>query len=231
MSIDLSQIEIRVLGVLMEKALTQPATYPMTLNAIVLGANQKQNRDPVMECTESQVASAVYELERRQLVTQAAAAAGARANRFAHNVVERLHWDRRAQAIMAELMLRGAQTGGELRSRASRMTPFPDLPSVTVTLQELTSGDPLYVEELPREPGKSANRFRHLLTPATSPPADRPQAGDEAANEPAPSLALLSERLGKLEAQVARLAQLVEGCEVGGGDGNESSGVADSARV
>jgi len=206
MGLKLNDHELRVLGVLLEKSLTQPDNYPLTLNAIVLGANQKQNRDPVLELTESEVAAALHSLETRQLVQYASTSPGARANRFKHNVVETLHWDRREQAVMAELMLRGRQTPGELRARASRMTPFADLESVAATLAALGSGDPPFVEELPREPGRSANRFRHLLsaTDAPAPAVCEPEGGGSA---PEPALA---ERVARLEALVARLEETVE---------------------
>lgn len=210
--LQLDTIELRVLGVLMEKALTTPAAYPLTLNAIVQGANQKQNREPVMALTEGAIAAAVHQLERRQLVAQAPPSPGARANRFQHCVVDRLHWDRREQAIMAELMLRGRQTGGELRTHAARMANFPDMAGVMATLQGLMSSEPPYVEELPREPGRSANRFRHLLAEdeAGATAASAGSAGEtESAAPDAPSAAAdlsLVKRVERLEAQVTRLS-------------------------
>jgi uncharacterized protein YceH (UPF0502 family) len=166
--IQLSETEIRVLGVMIEKSLTQPGAYPMTINSILLGANQLQNRDPVVEYSEAQVATALGDLIRKKLAAQAPPEPGARANRFAHRAVEEFHWDRREQAIMAELLLRGRQTAGELRSRASRMTPFADIAAVLTTLEELQRREPRFVEELSREPGRSANRFRHLLSSSTA---------------------------------------------------------------
>ncbi len=159
----LTEIELRVLGVLIEKSLAVPTGYPMTLNSVVLGANQKQNREPVTEYTETDVSRTLHTLQVKNLVKLAAPAASARANRFQHNVVEVFHWDKREQAIMAELMLRGRQTPGELRTHASRMTPLDDLPAVLAVLDALSKTQPPYVEELPREPGRSANRYRHLL--------------------------------------------------------------------
>ncbi len=159
----LNETEIRLLGVMIEKSLTQPAGYPMTLNAITHGANQLHNRDPVTQYSENDMSAALRTLQHKKLVAQAPPSPGARANRFEHKVVEVFHWDRRDQAVMAELMLRGRQTAGELRSRASRMTALQDIESVTAILQGLKSHDPPFVDELPREPGRSANRFRHLL--------------------------------------------------------------------
>ena len=224
MALTLDDVELRVLGVLIEKALTQPGGYPLTLNALLLGANQKQNRDPVVAYAEADVARAVHSLERKQLVKQAAPAASARVNRFAHNVLDRLHWDRREQAIMAELMLRGRQTGGELRTRASRMIRLEDVPAVLAVLAALGESDPPYVQELPREPGRSANRFRHLLSDTSAheaPPTDTvPAAGlvtvtDMDAPAPAsPSVVQtandLADRVKRLEGRVDELSRLVD---------------------
>ena len=150
----------------------------------------------------------------------------ARSNRFEHNVVERFHWDRREQAVMAELMLRGRQTAGELRTRASRMTPIPDLPAALAILTALAAYETHFAEELSREPGRSTTRFRHLLgeapaahedssiadqaeTPlqdavATAPatPADTPRSDAEPGN--------LADRVAALESKVAELSRTVE---------------------
>lgn len=112
MALTLDDAEQRILGVLMEKCLSQPGSYPLTLNMIVLGANQKQNRDPVVEFPERELARALHSLQTRNLVGQARSAIGARANRFEHRVVEQLGWDRREQAVMAELLLRGRPDRG-----------------------------------------------------------------------------------------------------------------------
>ncbi len=224
MALIFSEIELRLLGVMMEKSLSNPAGYPLTLNAAVLGANQKQNRDPVINHAESDIAKAMHGLQQKNLARQASPLPGARANRFEHTVIERFRWDRREQAIMAELILRGRQTVGELRTRAARMTPFPDLAAASTTLAALAAYDPPQVEELAREPGRSANRFRHLLgtnetpetsaAPATTEQAQRPPVSDEV--DPhidmpiaAPSLEPNSDRLEELEARVGRLERLV----------------------
>lgn len=209
---ELSETEIRVLGVLIEKSLTQAGSYPLTLNAVVLGANQKQNRDPVQEHPEAEIAKALYDLQQRNLVRHAPPAPGARVNRFEHNVVERFHWDRREQAIMAELMLRGRQTAGELRTRASRMAPLHDLEAVSAVLAALATADPPFVEELPREPGRSANRFRHLLStaPLDLGPSSASAGGEPAVPDTRHADAELAGRVTRLEETVARLADVVE---------------------
>ena len=213
----LNDIQQRVLGVLMEKSLTQPDSYPLTLNSILLGANQKQNREPVLELNEREISEALRGLELKQLVSQAPPAIGARAVRFRHHVVERFQWDRREQAVMAELLLRGLQTPGELRTHASRMTPFGELDAVVMTLNGLRNRESPFVEELAREPGRSANRFRHLLSAAGPPksqdagtvqvPAEM-SGTSEAAGTEEPTLA---QRVARLEESLARLeARLAE---------------------
>ncbi len=163
MSEQFSAEELRVLGVLIEKALTTPDAYPLTLNAIVAGCNQKQNRNPVLELDEGTVSRTTRTLRNKRIMEQAPPMPGARANRFQHLATEHFHWDRRELAIMAELMLRGPQTPGELRSRAGRMTPFQDVQSVVAIVDGLAGGETPFVKKLPREPGRSANRYCHLL--------------------------------------------------------------------
>jgi len=225
MKLDLNDIELRVLGVLIEKRHTTPDAYPLTINAIVSGCNQKQNRDPVMSVTDGEVARALQTLEHKGLAHQAPPEPGARANRFQHTVVEKLHWDKREQAVMAELILRGRQTPGELKTRASRMTSLPDVPAVLHVLTELSRHDQQFVTELPREPGRSANRFTHLIgtdaaaaASAANPPAT--EAGSTTvASTPATIAAAgagespterLVGRLAALEARVTALEQRLD---------------------
>ncbi|MCK4658221.1 MAG: YceH family protein [Phycisphaerae bacterium] len=161
----LSAEQRRVLGVLIEKSLTTPEYYPMTLNAIVAGCSQKSNRHPVASYAESDVGRVLYELMEMRLVCQASSAHGARANRFEQRTHEELDWNRRHRALMAELLLRGPQTVGELRTRSARMVPLPDLQAVASVLEELEGMDPPLVRVLPRQPGKSAIRYDHTLYP------------------------------------------------------------------
>lgn len=216
----LHDTELRVLGVLIEKSLTQPGGYPMTMNAIVSGANQKQNREPVLELSEGEIAKALYSLGQKRFVEQAPPSAGARVNRFGHRVVERVSWDRREQAVMAELILRGHQTPGELRTRGGRMASIPDMAAVMSILQDLSSGERGFVEELPRVPGRSATRYRHLLAsgsvrenagseasrPATAVPDVLSVRADDADDaDLAQRVAVLEERLSGLEERLTRL--------------------------
>lgn len=224
----LGEIELRVLGVLLEKAMTTPGSYPMTLNALVVGANQKQNRDPVTDHSEADVARALHSLILAGLVREAPPPHGARANRFVHNVVEKLHWDPREQALMAELILRGRQTAGELRAHASRMTAFPDMHGVHAILNGLMGGETPFVEELRREPGRSANRYRHLLgegaevvSPAALPSPSQEDTYHESVDRSSPAdVEALLDRVSTLESQVEQLTGLIEELrkEVGGLD-------------
>lgn len=208
----LSEAELRVLGVMIEKSLAHPAGYPLTANAITQGCNQKQNRDPIVGYTEAEVLQTLQRLGAKDLSRQASPAPGARVYRFEHCVVVQFHWDRREQAVMAELILRGRQTAGELRARASRMTAFNDLPAVGATLQALMGHDPPFVEELPREPGRPANRFRHLLSAnerCVDPTASEPRTG-EGVPAAGGTVASLPERVTNLEVEVAKLARIVD---------------------
>lgn len=201
----LTPLQRRVLGVLIEKSLTQPDSYPMTLAAVTTGCNQRSNRDPVMSVTESDVGKAVWELQGKRLVAQADPARGSRVNRFRHDVETTLNWSARDRAIMAELLLRGPQTPGELRTRASRMTPLESVTYVGELLVELSRRDPPMVRELPRGPGQSASRFAHTLYPEDEP---LPSVGPTflAASEAAP---LEPDRADALEQRIAALEDAV----------------------
>ncbi len=205
----LTPLQRRVFGVLIEKSLSQPDYYPMTLNAITAACNQKQNRNPVMECTEGEVARAVHELEGLALVRMADVSAGARANRFRHLADTALNWDRPQQAVLAELLLRGPQTIGELRGRASRMSASLDsIEVVTNVLRDLASRETPVVVELEREPGKSATRWSHLLYPdSEAPQVHRAPEGGLVAAPAHPVPAELEERLARLEHSVAALTE------------------------
>ncbi|MGQ9651982.1 MAG: YceH family protein [Phycisphaerae bacterium] len=183
MSLTLDALERRVLGVLMEKSLTQPEYYPMTPNAIVAGCNQKNNRDPEMKLDEESVLRTLESLRARNLVTLVLPAPGARSQRYRHNIEATFGWSRRQQAIITELLLRGPQTPGELRSRCARMFEFESLDALMTALNSLSKGesDPPFVAAMPREPGQSATRYTHLLYPedeapptAATSPTDRP---------------------------------------------------------
>ena len=155
---------------LIEKQLSQPQYYPLTLNALVNGCNQKSNRDPTMELDEATVYDTLEELRGRDLISRVLAGAGSRTDRFRHDLGRTVGWQTPQLAIMAELLLRGPQTVGELRSRCARMHPFASIDAVAETLESLAGGDSPAVTAMPREPGRSAIRHRHLLYEAGEAP-------------------------------------------------------------
>jgi uncharacterized protein YceH (UPF0502 family) len=183
----LSLLQTRVLGVLVEKQLTVPDTYPLTLNAVGAGCNQKSSRDPVIEASEDEVQSAIDQLKSLSLVMESS---GGRAMRYAHNVQRVLQVPAQAVAILAVLMLRGPQTAGELRIHTERLHRFSDISAVEGFLAELAArpGGALVVE-LPRQAGARETRWAHLLSGApqvsatteAAPAPDRVAVGEIAA--------------------------------------------------
>ena len=159
----LSEVETRVLGSLVEKELTTPDYYPLSLNALLNACNQKSNRDPVMNLNENSVSQALRSLDKEGLAGRADGMDN-RVTKFEHRLQEAFNFDRREIAILCELLLRGPQTPGELRSRADRMHPFDDLGQVQSTLQRLAQREPPLVKMLPRQPGTKESRYAHLLS-------------------------------------------------------------------
>ena len=159
----LTEVETRVLGSLVEKELTTPDYYPLSLNALVNACNQKSNRDPTMNLNEDAVSQALRSLEKEGLAGPADGMDN-RVTKFEHRLQEAFNFDRREIAILCELLLRGPQTPGELRSRAERMHPFDDLGQVQSTLQRLAQREPPLVKMLPRQPGTKEARYAHLLS-------------------------------------------------------------------
>jgi uncharacterized protein YceH (UPF0502 family) len=198
--ITLTPDEARVLGVLIEKSLTTPNQYPLSLNAVVDGANQKSNRDPVLNMTEDQAFDALESLRAKQLVVRVDQM-GARVHKFKHAGVEVLHARTAEVAILAELLLRGPQTLGELRGRASRMQPMESLERVRDMIRALSERPEPYVKELPPAPGSRAERYVQLLCPDLH-PVDAPVGATAAAAVDGYSL---SDRVEKLEAEVESL--------------------------
>lgn len=203
----LSPVEARVLGVLAEKQRTVPDTYPMTLNALLAGCNQKTSRDPVMEVTEPQLQQA---LESLRGMTLAIESSGGRVLRYEHNMERVLQIPSQSAALLAVLMLRGPQTAGELRINCDRLHKFTDISAVEAFLRELAERPAgALVVELARQPGARENRWTHLLCGAPAPE-------QYAASAPAPSgshdtseLAALKSRVEALEAGMAGLQELV----------------------
>jgi uncharacterized protein YceH (UPF0502 family) len=159
----LNEVEVRVLAALWEKEITTPDYYPLSLNALVNACNQKSNRDPVMNLDEDAVRGALRTLDDNSL-SRSISAANSRVTKYEHRLQEAFNFDRREAAIFCELLLRGPQTPGELRSRAERMHHFDDLSEVQSALQRLMNREPSLVKVLPRQPGTKESRYIHLLS-------------------------------------------------------------------
>jgi uncharacterized protein YceH (UPF0502 family) len=203
----LSEVETRVLGSLVEKELTTPEYYPLSLNALVNACNQKSNRDPLMKLDENAVSQALRSLDKQGLAGPADAMDN-RVTKFEHRLQEAFNFDRREVAILCELLVRGPQTPGELRSRAERMHHFDDLGQVQSTLQRLAQREPPIVMMLPRQPGTKEARYAHLLSgaPQTDAQTDPPEAAMSAAREAGVTHSDPDgERITRLENEIAAL--------------------------
>jgi len=195
----LSEIETRVLGSLVEKELTTPEYYPLSLNALVNACNQKSNRDPVMTLDEDAARDALRSLEKKGLAGPADNMVS-RVSKYEHRLQEAYNFTRHETAVLAELLLRGPQTPGELRSRADRMHKFDDLGIVLTTLRKLMEREPPLAKLLPRQPGTKEARYAHLLSgDVTVAPAET------SAEVVVTSSAGIGERLSRLEDQVETL--------------------------
>ena len=208
-AIQLSQLETRILGSLIEKEVTTPEYYPLTLNALLAACNQKNNRAPVLTLDEETLARGIYSLQEKHLM-ESFAGANARVLKYRERLTGRLTLAPDDRAILCELMLRGPQTLGELRSRAARMHPFNTLEEVQATLDRLAawSCGPL-IAELPRQPGHKEARVVHLL-------GDQPPATEIFQTDPPPPAAVAAvmgeaSRLAALETRVASLEDEITG--------------------
>jgi uncharacterized protein len=159
----LNEMEARVLGALLEKEITTPDYYPLSLNSLVNACNQKSNRDPVMNVEEDSVRDALRSLQDNSLV-RSVSAVDSRVTKYEHRLQEAFNFDRREAALFCELLLRGPQTTGELRTRAERMHPFDDLSEAQSALQRLMNREPPLVKVLARQPGTKESRYMHLLS-------------------------------------------------------------------
>jgi len=200
----LSPIEARVLATLMEKARTVPDSYPLTLNSLMLGCNQKTSRDPLMDLTEADVAAALESLREASLVHETS---GGRTTRYTHNFQRGVGVPEQSAVLLGLLMLRGPQTAAELRLNSERWYKFADVSSVEGFLEELQyrsedKGGPLTVK-LPRAPGAREQRWAHLLCG----PVDMtsPVTGQQAAAH-----GTTADRLERLETEVAELRAILE---------------------
>lgn len=211
----LSLLETRVLGVLVEKANTVPDIYPLSLKALTAGCNQKNNRDPLMQATEAEVQAAIDALRPLSLIIESS---GSRVMRYAHNIGRVMKLPDPEVAVLAALMLRGPQTPGELRINTERLHRFLDLGALEAALQALAAraeadGSPLTVQ-LPRAPGSREQRWAHLLsgpvevTTAQPPAVSGPEAAP--AGVSGAEIAALKAQVAGLAAETAELRVLVE---------------------
>jgi len=201
----LTPLEARVLGVLVEKQATVPDTYPLSLNALVAGCNQKTARSPVIEATEAEVAITIDALKSLSLVFEVS---GARVVRYEHNMGRALQVPGQAVALLAVLMLRGPQTAAELRLNCERLHRFADISSVEGFLEELAAKEPPRAVKLARAPGSREARWAHLLCGEVSEPVAA--AAELTSSVSAGELAALKAEQTRLAAEVEALKALVQ---------------------
>jgi uncharacterized protein YceH (UPF0502 family) len=201
MDFQLNDAEVRVLGSLVEKEAATPDYYPLSLNALCAACNQKSNRDPVMSLDEDSVLGAVESLQAKGMALRTSGG-DHRVPKYGHRVGEVFNFDRREQAILCVLMLRGPQTVGELRGRTERLHTFDSLAEVESTLDRLMERTPPLVQKLGRQPGEKEPRFAHLLSGEV---AVYSQAPVPAEHRPA-----VDDRIARLEQELAELKQQFE---------------------
>jgi uncharacterized protein YceH (UPF0502 family) len=209
MNIELSPMEARVIGCLIEKQITTPDQYPLSLNALVNACNQKSNRDPVMSVDEAMIQATLDHLSRKHLVIEKSGF-GSRVPKYQHRFCNTefgtLKLTPQELAIVCELLVRGPQTPGELRTRAARMATFSEVGQVEAALESLSSrADGPFVVRLPREPGRRDSRYAHLFSGAVSIPALTEESITEA---PTASVSVTS-RLARLEEEVQQLKEVL----------------------
>lgn len=202
---DLDPFEIRVLGVLIEKSFVTPDSYPLSVNAILTGCNQLTGREPVMALTEAAVQAAIDSLMARKLISRRDSSS-ARVPKYEHLVRLRHSLPPAEQAVLATLLLRGAQTPGEIRQRAERMHAFADIGAVEAILDHLADKYPPMVAPLPRAPGTKETRFAHLLGGESM----LAQFAEAAASGSAGGTAPARGRTAELEDEIRRLRQEVD---------------------
>ena len=203
--IKLTAAEARVLGALVEKEITTPDYYPLTLNAMVNACNQRSNREPVMNLDEDDVRQALHGLEEMHLAGRARSADG-RVTKYEHWLGEAFNFSRSETALMCVLLLRGPQTPGELRGRTERMHTFTEISDVLAGLQRLMEREPSLVAILPRQPGAREARYAHLLS---GPVESLAIATAQASIETTENAAVHNERIDQLETSVLELRREV----------------------
>jgi uncharacterized protein YceH (UPF0502 family) len=203
----LTFLEARVLGVLAEKERTVPDTYPLTLNALVSGCNQKTSRDPVINATETDIQAALDSLRAKSLVIESS---GGRVARYSHNIERVLQVPKQSSALLTVLMLRGPQTAGELRINCERLHSFSDIELVELFLRELaerTAG--ALVTELPRQAGSRENRWMHLFSGAPA-PQDTSAPAAPPVSAPDNEIEVLKASVASLQSEVSEIKSRLE---------------------
>jgi uncharacterized protein len=202
----LNEIEVRVLGSLIEKDITTPDYYPLSLNSLVNACNQKNNRDPVMALDEDSVRQALTTLQEKRMAGSAGGA-DSRVTKYEHRLQEVFNFDRREIAVICVLLLRGPQTPGELRGRTERMYRFEVLDDVEATLKRLMEREPPLIAVLPRQPGTKESRYTHLFSgdaPISQFSQTRRELGDPTVED---SQSSNDQRIADLEADVSSLKE------------------------
>lgn len=207
--LNLSEVETRVLGALIEKDITTPDYYPLSLNALVNACNQKNNREPVMSLDEESVRCALVSLQERRMAGPAGGA-DTRVTKYEHRLQEVFNFDRREIALICVLLLRGPQTPGELRGRGERMYRFETLDDVQAALQKLMERQPPLARILPRQPGTKESRYMHLFSgdagiPAVADVTSSAFATDR--NGDGSRIATLESEIGRLRQEIKELKQ------------------------
>jgi uncharacterized protein YceH (UPF0502 family) len=201
MSILLTAIEARITGCLIEKSLTTPEYYPLTLNSLTLACNQKSNRDPVMDLTEKQIDGALDNLRYQHHLVWHVTSTGSRVPKFKHDVIDIIGLSDAEVAILCVLLLRGPQTPGELRSRSGRLHKFESLAEIVTTLDEMHNRETgALVVKLPREPGSREQRYSHLLCGDVEGVASEPIE-----SPPVPETTERSDRMESLEHELSEV--------------------------
>jgi uncharacterized protein YceH (UPF0502 family) len=202
-------MEARVLGVLIEKDITTPDYYPLSLNALVNACNQKSNRDPVMSLDENAVRDALYSLNEKGLAG-AVSSADSRVSKYEHRLQETYNLTRSETAILCVLLLRGPQTPGELRGRSERMFSFNDLSEVQSALQRLIEREASLVKVLVRQPGTKEARYAHLLCGEVEGPEAASEAVVTSASLDGGRITRLEIEVGNLKSEISALRQELE---------------------
>ena len=200
-----SPLEARVLGVLIEKEKTVPDTYPLSVNTLTLGCNQKTARDPVMSVTEAQVLEAIDSLKSYALIIESS---GSRVMRYGHNARRAFKLPEQSVALLAVLMLRGPQTAGELRTNCDRLHAFGDISSVEAFLEELCEADTPWVVKLPKLPGSREHRWMHLLCGALD--MDALRLNSNPPRHQSDELSAVKADVARLNEELAALRSIVE---------------------